>query len=244
MRKLNKPKSISLSPAILTPLQACNKKPDSGEQAKKAYDALSQNRPPFAILKKALKKSGFGKVIRDFATGAALYLDGRKSEALPFLLESNNATNNWYFKYTTGLCLIDFNRFEESKPLIDAGLAITEASSDLWHLLGVYHQNKQEEEAACEAYKRSIDIEPDRAHTLSNLATGLEKLGHLEKALAHSARALELRPSVLPLLHNHAHILTRLGKFGEATKLYEHVAQQPNASAVSISSFFYNQLYK
>ncbi len=243
MKKRIRHISTTLPPDIRSAATMLDRDHNSGDNAKELYLSLSKSISSTTKLKKTLKKSHFKAVVKNFIYGAALYLDNKKDEALPLLIDSQKSAENWFINYLAGLCLIDFNRIEDAKPIIDKGIKLNENSADLWHLAGVYHQTKQDEKTACNAYKRSIEIEPNRSHTLTNLATGLEKLGQLTEALEHSSRALELTPNALPLLHNHAHILTRLGKFKEATILFEHIAKQTNASPISISSFFYNQLF-
>ena len=78
---------------------------------------------------------------------------------------------------------------------------------------------------------------------MSNLSAALEKAGDFLEAVEASSKAVTLNPNLLALQHNHAHILTRLGRFKDAEATYEKILTNQDTPDVSLSSYYYNQLF-
>lgn len=224
-------------------LERFNKTLSSGSLARVLFYSLCRAQPNASQLKKIFKQSATRKIVRNFATAMNLFLEQKKQNALDALPETELLQDNWYYHYFKSLCLFDLRRIDEAKAAIDVGFSVSDEEADLWHLRGAYFDKKYDKEKAIENYKGALKLDPNRAHTLSNLSAALEKAGDFLEAVEASSKAVTLNPNLLALQHNHAHILTRLGRFKDAEATYEKILTNQDTPDVSLSSYYYNQLF-
>ncbi|MCH8148094.1 MAG: tetratricopeptide repeat protein, partial [Planctomycetes bacterium] len=75
-------------------------------------------------------------------------------------------------------------------------LAIRPRSAGIWRCLGVAQRNTDKLAASLDALRRSIEIQPDHAHTYLDLGITLDALGDRDEAISAYEDALELFPEL------------------------------------------------
>ena len=75
-------------------------------------------------------------------------------------------------------------------------LAIRPRSAGIWRCLGVAQRNTNNLAASLDALRRSIEIQPDHAHTYLDLGITLEALGDRDAATNAYEDALDLFPQL------------------------------------------------
>lgn len=92
---------------------------------------------------------------------------------------------------------------------------------------------KQQWSRAIQIGRRSNDLKPNQANTLSNLAVAALRSNHLPQALTWSQQAIAHEPSNIKILNNHGTILQEFGDFENAKQIYkillEKDPQHPSA---------------
>jgi tetratricopeptide (TPR) repeat protein len=89
--------------------------------------------------------------------------------------------------------------------------------------VGMAHQRHGRTQQAIEAYKKALEIKPDYADALSNLAGIYAQQRNIDEAARLLERALQAAPGSLQLLNNLGSIYFERKQFTEAAKLFERV---------------------
>jgi tetratricopeptide (TPR) repeat protein len=90
------------------------------------------------------------------------------------------------------------------------------ASNNLGNVL----QDQRQFEAAMDAYRRAIELDPEMAEANNNLASLLQRDGSFEEALGYYRRASQIAPDSVEVSYNLALLLERLGRLDEAAAHY------------------------
>lgn len=99
-------------------------------------------------------------------------------------------------------------------------LAQDPSDSRACHLLGLLCFQTGRTDEALELIRRSVELDPDRAEFVDNLAAVLGTLGRLEESLAASDRAVALRPNCAKSHVNRGVTLEKLGRPSDAIAAY------------------------
>ena len=84
--------------------------------------------------------------------------------------------------------------------------------------LGQLELSQENWEAAYNAYRQAVELNPKDARAYSGMAYALAKMGRTEEAIAANKEALALRPADLSILQNLALLYHELGDDAEALK--------------------------
>lgn len=84
------------------------------------------------------------------------------------------------------------------------------------YLLGCALHENQEREAAVQAYRRAIELNPADVDAMNNLGIAYQELGRLESAIDAYRKTLELNPQVIAARTNLGIALQTVGKLDEA----------------------------
>ena len=96
------------------------------------------------------------------------------------------------------------------------------------NMIGVLSLNLGDREAAVEAFRRALSLDPGFAEVEANLGTLLTEMGRPREALPHLERALAARPGAGGILSSLANAQTALGARAEAVALYRRaIAADP-----------------
>jgi predicted O-linked N-acetylglucosamine transferase (SPINDLY family) len=88
------------------------------------------------------------------------------------------------------------------------------------NMIGVLSLNLGDREAAVEAFRRALSLDPGFAEVEANLGTLLTEMGRPREALPHLERALAARPGAGGILSSLANAQTALGARTESVALY------------------------
>lgn len=102
--------------------------------------------------------------------------------------------------------------------------AIDEAEG--FNLVGQAHSNAGRREAALEAFRQALQLQPQHIDATFNLGRELHLLGRCGEALPLYAQALEVYPTDLDALNNHALCMLALGRSAEGVAGLEQVAKR------------------
>ena len=91
----------------------------------------------------------------------------------------------------------------------------------IWNFLGAAHKGLGRVQAASEAFKKVIELNPDYADGYSNLGVTLKDQGKLEEAIEAFNKALAIKPDYTEAYYNMGVTLQDQGKFDEATGAYK-----------------------
>ena len=129
--------------------------------------------------------------------------------------------NNVEILYELSMVNAHLGRFDGALALADRALAGNAGIAQLhFHraeLLGALRRP----DAAVEAYRQALAIDPDHLHALNNLADSLNSMGRAAEALPLLERALALKPDYAPALNNRANALQALGRLDDALRGFD-----------------------
>ena len=91
----------------------------------------------------------------------------------------------------------------------------------LWNILGAANQGLERVEAASEAFKNVIELNPTLADGHNNLGVTLQDQGKLDEAIASYQKALSLKPDYSAAYNNMGRALQQQGKFEGAIDSYQ-----------------------
>jgi Flp pilus assembly protein TadD len=135
-----------------------------------------------------------------------------------------------------GRVLIEASRPSEAIATIDGAIAVGGESSVASRLKGnAYHTLGQTEDALV-AYRRAIQIDPEDAWSMNNLAFILIEQGRYDEALPALARATELRKDVPVFFNNLGMVLEQVGQFRAAEDAYTLAASLDGVSPKAVAN--------
>jgi tetratricopeptide (TPR) repeat protein len=98
-----------------------------------------------------------------------------------------------------------------------------------WKMLGVLHSRKKEWQQSLSAFLKVLEITPDDAETISNLATVQQELGMILEAKESSLKALNINPNFAQAHYNLGRALYKLDNMPEAETSYRNAIKlNPN----------------
>ncbi len=106
--------------------------------------------------------------------------------------------------------------YEGAKKLANECLKLDNKEFRALNMLGVLLANEGKDEAAINAYEKSLESNPKNPQTINNLANLLSKSGELQKAASLYQNAIVLDPSFLVARNNFAKTALKLGRYDEA----------------------------
>lgn len=117
--------------------------------------------------------------------------------------------------------LLQQNRLEEARVLLEQVCETDRRDAEAWYLLGAvnHHLGKLEEAAAC--YERGIALRPDHAEAHHGLGIIRQEQGNSTEAIRHYQQALTLKPDHLEACSNLGTVFESLGHLGDAMRCYE-----------------------
>ena len=126
--------------------------------------------------------------------------------------------------------LFNTGRYAELESRVRPLVGKYPASGVAWKLLGLALLMQGKE--ALPALKKTVQLLPNDAEALSNLAGCLRDAGQLEEAAAISRRAIQLKPHYAEAYNNLGAALKDLGQYDEAVASYSRaIALKPAFAA-------------
>jgi Tfp pilus assembly protein PilF len=127
-----------------------------------------------------------------------------------------------------GMMLSDQKRLDEAISCLTRATELGPTSADAWNALGLAFQRKGDSARAIEAFKKSIDLEPNNPYTLRNYG-GVLGATQPAEALPMLEKAAELMPKDQAAVFDYALCLYKLDRLEEASPVFDR--------AIGIASF-------
>ncbi len=128
------------------------------------------------------------------------------------------------------MLLFELKNFDAARELCLRHLESYPTDSLLRTQLGNTHLGMGQFEQALESYATALSCTPDHPETLVNTAYAMECLGRPQDALLYLNRLIELDPDHVAALGNRGNMLTKLNRFEEALRDYQHAQRIEPAS--------------
>jgi len=133
------------------------------------------------------------------------------------------------------IAMIQTAHWRNSETLWRHTLAVTTNNSRAHQIFGLWLQDQQRFEEACEQQREALQISENDADAHNNLANALVALGRIDEAIPHYTRATALAPDSMTIRINLARLLGSRGRDDEALAcLNEGLRLQPNSGAIYI----------
>ncbi len=120
--------------------------------------------------------------------------------------------------------LINLYKHGQLAAVVEQAQAITEQYPEafvIWNILGAAHKGLGRVQAASEAFKKVIELNPTYADGFNNLGAHLQDQGKLDEAIASYEKALSLKPDHADASNNMGNALKDQGKLAEAIDSYK-----------------------
>ncbi|MCB1907521.1 MAG: tetratricopeptide repeat protein [Rhodocyclaceae bacterium] len=197
--------------------QACSRSGDHG-RALECFDNVTRLAPtdPVGWFNLGVARAALGRHAEAIqAYGSAVqHADGDHPDALRNM----------------GWCFIQIEHFDQAVRALEAHLGAFPPSREVFVLLGLAEQARQNSEAAARAYRQALALGVDDYSLQLNLGACLHVLHDYQGAADHAARALGHRPGDVVAAFNLATACFALGRIGEARELF---AKVPRADAAA-----------
>ena len=95
-----------------------------------------------------------------------------------------------------GDCLKDMGEYREALKILREGETYDQERTDIYNLMGFCHFKLKEHEAAIEAFKKILTLDPSSAINYANIASNYRDMGQTTKAKLFYKMALELDPGI------------------------------------------------
>ncbi len=132
--------------------------------------------------------------------------------------------------------LIEASRPTEAIATVDRAIAVGGETSVAFRLKGNALHTLGQKDDAISAYRQAIEIDPDDAWSMNNLAFILIDEGRYDEALPALARATELRKDVPVFFNNLGMALERTGHFRAAEEAYTFASSLTGVDAKSVAN--------
>jgi tetratricopeptide (TPR) repeat protein len=129
-----------------------------------------------------------------FNLGMALFLQGRPSDAVPHLQDyAGRAVSDRSALRLIAQCYIEQDEIPLALQWIERPAPGSRLGAEDWEIIGRCRYLMHQFERAEEAFRRSLDLGPDRAWVWNNLGLTLQELGRTQEANECFARSRALR---------------------------------------------------
>jgi tetratricopeptide (TPR) repeat protein len=129
--------------------------------------------------------------------------------------------------------LFELKKLDDACALCTQHLESHPADALLWTQLGNTRLGMAQFEQALESYTTALRYTPDHPETLINTAYAMEGLGRSQDALLYLDRLIELAPGNAAALGNRGNVLTKLNRFDDALRDYQHAQRIEPASPMA-----------
>jgi tetratricopeptide (TPR) repeat protein len=162
--------------------------------------------------------------------GLALYRLGRPADAIPFLERVKQWTPNANAdaNYVLGLCYLNSQRFDDARAAFAGQFAVAPTSGAAYLLMGKMLMQANLPEAAAEAAKKAITLNPNLAMAHFMLGEFYLFKSDTEQARKEFEREREINPSNSAVYDRLGDVYIRSGEFQEA--------QESLAKAISLDT--------
>ncbi len=124
-------------------------------------------------------------------------------------------------KKKKALALLESNRLQEAKAMLDQLSRVARHDTDIWCALGIVNGRLGDFAAAVTCCRHAAEVAPRDPQVQYNLAVALRDAGQLDTA-ANAARAtLALNPAHRGAVSSLGHLLLALGRVQEAVSVYQ-----------------------
>ncbi len=117
--------------------------------------------------------------------------------------------------------LLQQNRLEEARVLLEQVCAADPRDAEAWYLLGAVHHNMERLDEAANCLARVIALQPDNADAHYSLGGIFQQQGRSQDALNNYQQALSINPDHLEARCNRGAVFEATEKFEEAARSYE-----------------------
>jgi tetratricopeptide (TPR) repeat protein len=139
-------------------------------------------------------------------------------------------------KKRQALVLLQNEKFEEARSLLEEACELDREDAQAWRLLGVIHGMLGDMGKAEFCCRRAIALQPGSAEARANLGVALEKQGRLEEALQSYQEAVHLDPGHVNAPFNMGNVLKLLGRMDEAGECYRRaLALRPDDAGMHVN---------
>ena len=121
---------------------------------------------------------------------------------------------------------LELGRYELAESHLQRALAIRETDPDIWFMYGRLEESRDNIDAAIEAYRHSLGIDPDYRGAALNLAILERRRGNADAAIEIYENILADNPRYSLARYNLAVVLSSLDRNDEAAGHYEQVLEQ------------------
>lgn len=206
-------RALSLDPAL----------PELAARLGAALQSAGRIEEAVSCYRTALERSPESALLH-YNLGTALKLLHRFDDAVVAYQEAVRlAPANPELKVRLGNLLVETSRFEQAiEPLENALASLPQSAQGfVCHLLAYANKKLGQGQASVESARRLVALTNAAVPALMHLSAAYLTLGDAEQALAVCERALEREPASRQLLSDKAIALTALGRFEEASRLYD-----------------------
>lgn len=229
----------------------------SREYYRKAYDKQQALRFLAVICK---SRSEFNKALRylrfaDYTTGATEYLYELMAETYEAKKDYYSALDFYkkalrFDKYDDDIllnisyCYSKINEFELADKYADMAIALNDNSSYSYYRKGNIMLSVERFDAAVEAFKRAVELDPEDLDYYHSLSYAYSKTGQLEHSLEYANRAILLDKSSAYSYFRKAWALQEMSKYEDAIAAYEKCieCEATFVDAYANISFCYSKL--
>jgi protein O-GlcNAc transferase len=117
--------------------------------------------------------------------------------------------------------LLDGNRLEEARALLDQLSRVARLDADIWCALGVVNGRLGVHAAAVDCCRRAVELAPRDIQAHYNLAVALRDAGQSEAAVDALRATLALEPAHRMAVSSLGHLLLTLGRVDDAVLVYQ-----------------------
>gem|GEM_PF-596997 len=104
-----------------------------------------------------------------------------------------------------------------------------------YHLADLYYRGSQYEKSI-EAYKKVVELDPEKGYAYSKMGVALSQLGRLEEAMAALQKAVELLPNPAVEYNNLGIVFGKLGRYDEeVAALLKSIELRPRSSSARVN---------
>jgi len=95
-----------------------------------------------------------------------------------------------------GVCFKEMGRYRQALEVLEKGLSIDPARTDILNLMGFCRFKLGDHERAIEHFKTLLDLDPSSAIDYANIAVNYREMGDTQKAVEYFEMALALDPTI------------------------------------------------
>jgi len=95
-----------------------------------------------------------------------------------------------------GVCFKEMGRYRQALEVLEKGLSIDPARTDILNLMGFCRFKLGDHEKAIEHFKTLLDLDPSSAIDYANIAVNYREMGDTQKAVEYFEMALALDPTI------------------------------------------------